>query len=160
MPKTILQEIQQTRPFPSLQQQVVVNLMRTVRLVEDSWMAFIRRTEGISVSQYNVLRILRGARPNKLKVSEVADRMITRDPDITRLMDRMVKQGIVLRERDSEDRRVVFVSITESGLQLLERLAAATEQHAIASLAGLSPGELRELDKLLDQIRDSAHPFP
>jgi len=160
MAKSILDEIKQVRPFPSMAQQVIVNLMRTTRMVEEVWWAHIRRAEGLSVSQYNVLRILRGARPNKLKISEVADRMITRDPDVTRLLDRMVKQGTVVRERDTKDRRVVLVSITDAGLAVLDRLGDATDKHVHAAMAGLTPGQLRELDTLLNEVRAGMKPFP
>ncbi|HEX5574528.1 MAG TPA: MarR family transcriptional regulator, partial [Gemmatimonadales bacterium] len=95
MAQTIDREIRQTKPFRSIQEQVVINLMRTTRAVEESWIQYLKRTEGISQSQYNILRILRGARPNALKISEISDRMITRDPDVTRLIDRLIKQGLV-----------------------------------------------------------------
>lgn len=119
MVKTIEQEIKQTRAFPTLQEQVVVNLMRTCRQVDEHWVQYLRRTEGISLSQYNILRILRGAHPDAIKVSDIADRMIYRDPDVTRLVDRLARQGLARRERDTEDRRVVLVQITEAGLALL-----------------------------------------
>src|SRR5918995_5624051 len=122
MAQTIGQAIRQTKPFRSLQEQVVINLMRTARVVEEDWAHYLKRTEGISVSQYNILRILRGARPKPVKISEIADRMITRDPDVTRLVDRLIKQGLVRRERGEEDRRVVLVEITPAGLAMLARL--------------------------------------
>jgi len=105
MAQTIDREIRQTKPFGSLQEQVVINLLRTTRAVEESWTQHLKRTEGISPSQYNILRILRGARPKAAKISEIADRMVTRDPDVTRLVDRLIKQGLARRERDGEDRR-------------------------------------------------------
>src|SRR5882724_11135215 len=98
MAQTIDREIRQTKPFGSLQEQVVINLMRTTRVVEESWTQHLKRTEGISPSQYNILRILRGAHPKAAKISEIADRMVTRDPDVTRLVDRLIKQGLARRE--------------------------------------------------------------
>jgi DNA-binding MarR family transcriptional regulator len=121
---------------------------------------YIKKVEGISLSQFNVLRILRGARPEKLKVSEISDRMITRDPDITRLVDRLVKQGLAERERDTADRRVVFVTISKAGLDLLGRLDDAVTVQSSAVLAGLNTTQLRELDTLLDQLREGMKPFP
>jgi DNA-binding MarR family transcriptional regulator len=154
MPKTIQQEIKQTRPFPSLEEQVTVNLMRTTRVVEEAWMSYLRREAGISISQYNVLRILRGARPNRLKVSEIHERMINRDPDLTRLLDRMDKQGLVTRERDTGDRRVVLVTITDAGVALLDGLKDSTLINSKNTMSGLSQQKMRELDTLLDQLRD------
>src|SRR3954471_7810775 len=146
MAKTIQQEIRQTKPFSSLQEQLVINLMRTTRAIEESWVQYLKRVEGISQSQYNILRILRGARPNAVKISEIADRMITRDPDVTRLVDRLIKQGLVRRERDNEDRRVVLVEITGTGLKMLARLDAPAGEYTEGAMAGLSAQQLRMLD--------------
>jgi DNA-binding MarR family transcriptional regulator len=153
MAKTIAQEIQQTKPFGSLQEQVVINLMRTTRLVEESWMQYLKRTEGISISQYNILRILRGARPRALKISQISERMINRDPDVTRLVDRLIKQGLVRRERDISDRRVVLVEITGAGMALCARLDRPAAKHTEGAMAGLKAQQLRSLDTLLNEVR-------
>ena len=160
MAQTIDREIRQTKPFRSLQEQVVINLMRTTRAVEESWIHYLKRTEGISPSQYNILRILRGARPNAVKISDIADRMITRDPDVTRLVDRLIKQGLARRERDSEDRRVVRVEITGAGLALLSRLDGPAGEYTEGAMAGLKPQQLRTLDTLLNDIRGGIQPIP
>ena len=159
MAKTIGSEIHQTKPFRSLQEQVVINLMRTTRAVEDSWVQYLKRTEGVSQSQYNILRILRGARPKAVKISAIADRMITRDPDVTRLVDRLIKQGLVRRERDSQDRRVVLVEITGAGLALLSRLDGPAEGYTEGAMAGLRPQQLRILDTLLNEVRAGIRPI-
>jgi DNA-binding MarR family transcriptional regulator len=153
MAQTIDREIRQTKPFRSIQEQVVINLMRTTRAVEESWIQYLKRTEGISQSQYNILRILRGARPNALKISEISDRMITRDPDVTRLIDRLIKQGLVRRERGTDDRRVVLVEITAQGLAMLTRLDDPAGDYTDGAMAGLKPQQLRTLDTLLNEIR-------
>ena len=158
MAKTIHHEIQQTKPFRSLQEQLVINLMRTTRAVEESWIQYLKRSEGISQSQYNILRILRGARPKAVKISEIADRMITRDPDVTRLVDRLIKQGLVRRERDTEDRRVVLVEITGAGLAMLARLDGPAGEYTEGAMAGLKPAELRMLDALLNEVRAGIRP--
>jgi DNA-binding MarR family transcriptional regulator len=160
MAQTIDREIRQTKPFRSLQEQVVINLMRTTRAVEESWIHYLKRTEGISPSQYNILRILRGARPNAVKISDIADRMITRDPDVTRLVDRLIKQGLARRERDSEDRRVVRVEISGAGLALLSRLDGPAGEYTEGAMAGLKPQQLRTLDTLLNDIRGGIQPIP
>lgn len=160
MAHTIGREIRQTKPFQSLQQQVVLNLMRTTRAVEESWIQYLKRTEGISPSQFNILRILRGARPNPVKIREIADRMVTRDPDVTRLVDRLIKQGLVRRERCTDDRRVVFVEITGAGLALLARLDEPVLGCVASAMAGLKPQQLRTLDTLLDEVRAGIKPYP
>jgi DNA-binding MarR family transcriptional regulator len=160
MPKTIEQELKQTRPIRSPHEQAVLGLMRTSRAIEESWLAFLKRTEGISISQYNILRILRGARPQAIKSSEIADRMIYRDPDVTRLVDRLSKQGLVSREEDPSDRRVVLVRITDAGLTLLERLDEPADRYTRSVMAGLSAQRLRELCSLLDEVRAGIRPFP
>ena len=112
-------EIKQGRPFESLEAEVFLNLMRTAdalsRGVEE-----ILKLAGLSHTQYNVLRILRGAGEQGLCCREVAERMITRDPDITRLLDRLERRGLLTRSRDSKDRRVITVRITPAGLKVLE----------------------------------------
>jgi DNA-binding MarR family transcriptional regulator len=158
MAKTIHHEIHQTKPFRSLQEQLVINLMRTTRAVEESWIQYLKRSEGISQSQYNILRILRGARPKAVKISEIADRMITRDPDVTRLVDRLIKQGLVRRERDIEDRRVVLVEITGAGLAMLARLDGPAGEYTEGAMAGLKLAELRMLDALLNEVRAGIRP--
>jgi DNA-binding MarR family transcriptional regulator len=153
MAQTIGREIRQTKPFRSLQEQLVINLMRTTRAVEEGWIQYLKRTAGISPSQYNILRILRGARPKAVKISDISDRMITRDPDVTRLVDRLIRQGLVRRERDTDDRRVVLVEVTAAGLALLSRLDGPAGEYTDSAMAGLKPQQLRTLDTLLNKIR-------
>ena len=160
MAQPISRDIRQTKPFQSLQQQVVLNLMRTSREVEESWIQYLKRTEGISPSQFNILRILRGARPKPVKISDIADRMVTRDPDVTRLVDRLIKQGLARRERDDSDRRVVLVEITAAGLALLSRLDQPVLEYVDAAMAGLKPQQLRALDTLLNEVRAGIEPYP
>lgn len=160
MPKTIEQELKQTRPIRSPHEQAVLGLMRTSRAIEESWMSYLKRTEGISISQYNILRILRGALPQAIKSSEIADRMIYRDPDVTRLVDRLSKQGLVSREQDPSDRRVVLVRINDSGLALLARLDEPADRYIHSVMAGLNVPRVRELCSLLDEVRAGIRPFP
>lgn len=153
MAKSIQRELRQTRPFRSLQEQVVVNLLRTADAVMSPWAQYLKRVEGLSPSQYNILRILRGARPTGRRVSEIAERMIARDPDVTRLVDRLVAGGLARREPDPADRRAIRVELTGAGLTVLKRLDAASDRFALATLAGLSPAKLKALDALLDELR-------
>jgi DNA-binding MarR family transcriptional regulator len=160
MAQTIDREIRQTKPFRSLQEQLVLNLMLTTRVVEENWAQYLKRAEGISPSQYNILRILRGARPKAARISEIGDRMVTRDPDVTRLVDRLIKQGLARRERDSDDRRVVLVEITGTGLAMLSRLDGPAGEATEAAMAGLKPQQLRTLDTLLNEVRAGIRPYP
>jgi DNA-binding MarR family transcriptional regulator len=160
MAQTIDREIHQTKPFRSLQEQLVLNLMLTTRVVEENWAQYLKRAEGISPSQYNILRILRGARPKAARISEIGDRMVTRDPDVTRLVDRLIKQGLARRERDSDDRRVVLVEITGAGLAMLSRLDGPAGESTEAAMAGLKPPQLRTLDTLLNEVRAGIRPYP
>ena len=160
MAQTIDREIRQTKPFRSLQEQLVLNLMLTTRVVEEHWAQYLKRAEGISPSQYNILRILRGARPKAARISEISDRMVTRDPDVTRLVDRLIKQGLARRERDKDDRRVVLVEITGAGLSLLSRLDGPAGDSTEAAMAGLKPQQLRTLDTLLNEVRAGIRPYP
>src|SRR6267378_287569 len=110
--------------------------------------AQVLKTEDLSATQYNVLRILRGA-PEGLTCGEVANRMITRDPDITRLLDRLEKRGLISRCREAKDRRMVLTRITPEGLKLLARLDEPVEAAHRKQLGHLGRERLRALTELL-----------
>jgi len=114
--------------------------------------ARILKNEDLSPTQYNVLRILRGS-PDGLPCGEIANRMITRDPDITRLLDRLEKRGLISRWRESKDRRVVLARITPNGLKLLTRLDQPVEEAHRKQLGHLGKDRLRALAELLAAAR-------
>jgi len=114
--------------------------------------AQILKNEDLSHTQYNVLRILRGS-PDGLPCGEIANRMITRDPDITRLLDRLEKRGLISRWRESKDRRVVLGRITPNGLKLLTRLDQPVEEAHRKQLGHLGKDRLRALAELLAAAR-------
>ncbi len=114
----------------------------------------VLKAADISPTQYNVLRILRGA-PGGLTCSEVSNRMISRDPDITRLMDRLEKRSLVSRSRETKDRRVVLSRITEAGLTLLAQLGGPVLETHHLLLGHLGPEKLRSLKALLEEARHS-----
>ncbi len=147
-------EIKQGKPFESLQAEVFLNLMRTAdalsRGVEE-----ILKLAGLSNTQYNVLRILRGAGEQGLCCREVADRMIARDPDITRLLDRLEKRSLLARSRDSQDRRVITVRITAEGQKLLKDLDGPMAEYNRKLLSHMDKSELRRLVELLEAARES-----
>src|SRR5919108_1101542 len=106
MARRLRMEIHQTKPFASLEEEAFLNLQRTADALLHGLEAALKPA-GLSPSQYNVLRILRGAEAEGLACREVGERMVTRDPDITRLLDRLEARGLVMRARDREDRRVI-----------------------------------------------------
>ena len=112
----------------------------------------VLKGEDLSLTQYNVLRILRGA-PQGLPCGEIASRMITRDPDVTRLLDRMEKRGLISRARESRDRRMVLTRITPEGLRLVDRLDEPVRKIHRKQLGHLGRERLRALGELLAAAR-------
>ena len=154
------QEIKQTRPFSSLEEEVYLSLRLTSQLMDEPWGRYLRKTEGISPSQYNLLRILRGAGVDGRTMGEIAERMINRDPDVTRLADRTVKLGLARRDREETDRRIVKLFITQRGIDMLERLDDQVQVFVKQILSGLGPKRLKDLRDLLGAARASMQPFP
>ncbi len=111
-------EIRQTRPFTSLREEASLSLWRTASAL-DAGLERVLKSHGISAAQYNVLRILRGAGADGLCRNEIRDRLVSRMPDVTRLLDRLELLGLVRRERRSEDRRQVSTYLTDAGSELL-----------------------------------------
>ena len=148
----IAEEIKQSRPFLAKSQEAAVALMRTADLVRRA-VASIIEPRGITVQQYNVLRILRGAGERGLPTLEIAERMIEQTPGITRLIDRLEVKKLVVRERCATDRRQVFCHITSDGLQLLSVLDKPLTESEEGALGALGPQELQQLLELLDRAR-------
>src|SRR3982750_1704294 len=123
MSQTLRDEIRQTRPFDSLEQEALLAVERTAAVLMHRF-ADALKPHGITPTQYNVLRILRGAGAAGLFRNEIRDRLVAQVPDVTRLLDRMEDAGLVERERGETDRRLVTTRITRQGLQLLKRLDA------------------------------------
>jgi DNA-binding MarR family transcriptional regulator len=111
------------------------------------------KTAGLTAAQYNVLRILRGAGRDGLACREIGERMISRDPDITRLLDRMEKRNLITRERQSDDRRVVKTYVTPEGLELLKTLDRPVSALHKRQFQDFPPAKLRILAALLEEIR-------
>ena len=153
MPGRILAELKQSRPFPSLEAEAAVNLMRTADAVLRGLAAALK-PHGISPEQYNVLRILRGAGRAGLPCGEIAARMVTRDPDMTRLLDRLEARSLIARARDTEDRRVVITRIAPAGLRLLAGLDAPLEAENDRLVGHLGRKRLRQLVALLEAVRE------
>jgi DNA-binding MarR family transcriptional regulator len=111
------------------------------------------KTAGLTAAQYNVLRILRGAGRAGLACREIGERMISRDPDITRLLDRMEKRNLITRERQSDDRRVVKAFVTPEGLELLKTLDRPVSTLHKRQFQGIAPAKLKVLAGMLEEIR-------
>ena len=148
-------EIKQHGPFKSLEEEVALNLARTTNALTQGFASMLQHTE-LTPAQYNVLRILRGAGRGGLACGEIAARMITKDPDVTRLLDRLEKRGLVARERDVTDRRVVLTRITSGGGALLARLDAPVLDTHARLLSHLGPRKLRQLADLLEAARSGS----
>jgi DNA-binding MarR family transcriptional regulator len=128
-----------------------LNLLRTTEMLSRP-LAQLLKTGDLSPAQYNVMRILRGS-PEGLTCREVGNRMITRDPDITRLLDRLEKRRLISRKRDDKDRRIVLTRITEQGLDLLARLDQPIRNMHRKLLGHLGHDRLRALTQILDACR-------
>jgi len=148
-------EIRQRKPFRRIEDEAFVNLQRTADALLQGVAAALKPV-GLSPAQYNVLRILRGAGPDGLACRQIGERMITRDPDITRLLDRLEVRGLVTRNRDRADRRVITTRITEKGLRLLKDLDGPIEHLHVEQLGHLGDQRLRSLIELLEVARAKA----
>jgi DNA-binding MarR family transcriptional regulator len=133
----------------SLEQEAYLSLQRTADALARAAEEAIKPS-GLSGTQYNVLRILRGAGPDGLCCREVAERMLTHDPDITRLLDRLERRGLVVRARASKDRRVITVRITQEGLRILAKLDKPIEEFHRRQLGHLGDRRLKRLIDLLN----------
>ncbi len=143
------------KPVTSLEQEVFLNILQTADQLGGRFEERFREVD-LTGTQYNVLRILRGARPDALSCSEIAGRMITRDPDVTRLIDRLERGRLVERTRERTDRRVITVRITRRGLALLAGLDQPILDGHRELMAGVPRSHLKELSDLLDEVRNKA----
>ena len=150
---TILEDIKQSMPFRSRSQEAYVALLRTADEAK-RFATLPLESAGVTLQQYNVLRILRGAGTTGLPCRDIGDRMVTRVPDVTRLLDRLTTDGLVSRERASDDRRVVLTQITSQGRQLVDSLDEPVERLAKESLGHMSQHELHTLSRLLEKARN------
>lgn len=152
MKRRLQSEIRQTKPFGSIEEEVYLQMLRTAQ-VAHRWCVERLKPLGISPAQLNVLRILRGALPQALSSRVIGERMIQRDPDLTRMLDRLEAAGFVEKKRDTVDRRVVNVTVTKAGAEAAEAGARAVRSVLAERLAALGPRKLEQLANLLDQAR-------
>ena len=146
-------EIKQDRPFANLEEEVFLNLQRTADLLMCDIEELLRPHQ-LSPTQYNVLRILRGSRDTGLACHEITERMVTHDPDMTRLLDRLEERGLLARSREKDDRRVIRVRIAAQGLSLLRTLDEPVKTAHKKQLGHLGERRLRLLSGLLEAARN------
>jgi DNA-binding MarR family transcriptional regulator len=158
--KALAEALKQAKPFESREEEVVLALQHVAARLMEPWAAFLKSTAQLTPSQYNILRILRGAQPSRLACGEISQRMVARDPDVTRLLDRLADRGLVDRVRDRRDRRVVEVGITKAGLAVLRQLDPAVERFPKAMLSHLGPKRIEQLAVLLQDLLSSLGTFP
>lgn len=132
---------------------VGLKLMKASELIQDAAQLLFKE-HGLSAPQYNVLRILRGAGDEGLNCQEISSRMITRVPDITRLLDRLEAKNLVERRRSETDRRVVMTTITRPGLKLLKDIDSPLDQQVRNNFRSLTSADLGRLDELMDTLLD------
>ena len=147
-------EIAQTVPFSSLEEEAILNVMRTSDCLQRAFQHKIRDW-GLTSTQYNVLRILRGAQPDGLSCAAIGERMIATEPDITRLLRRLKGLKLIRQHRDRQDRRVVMTQISEAGLDLLRAMDPVIQKIPLDLLGHIGRGELAELIRWLERARQS-----
>ena len=146
-------EIKQTRAFRSTREEAHLSIVRTAAVLGHA-LAETLKAHGITATQYNVLRILRGAGNDGLCRNEVRDRLVAQVPDVTRLLDRMEEAGLIARERSEEDRRLVTTRITRSGLELLDDLEKPVAAFHQRVLGHMTETQLKSLIALLGAARE------
>jgi len=152
MSSRLLAELKQTKPFPRPAAEALVSILRTAAVLEHEVNEALKPFE-LTSTQYNVLRILRGAGSAGLCGREVGERLVTPVPDVPRLLDRMTESGLVARKRDPADRRHVTARITAKGLRLLDEVAPALGLIEQRRTGALGPGEIQALVRHLETVR-------
>lgn len=155
-PQSVQEAIRQTQPFRSSRHEAMIGLLLTAQELSRPMQELLAERDGLTLQQYNVLRILRGSKGIGLPTLEIGERMIERTPGVTRLIDRLEKKGLVRRERSSKDRRQVFCHLTEEGDELLTELDGPVDTLDETLMRGLQDREVRSLIELLDRLRHHA----
>lgn len=152
MPNTLRAEIRQGKPFKSLREEALLSIARSEAVAREN-LERVLAPHGLSMTQYNVLRILRGAGSKGLCRNEIGQRLIARMPDVSRLLDRMEAAGLVSRVRSTEDRRLVNTTLTAGGSALVDELDAVVAEYQERQVGHMSEAQLRSLIELLSMAR-------
>ena len=150
-------EIKQTTPFKTLEEEAYLNLLRTADALVRKEVELLKEYQ-LSPTQYNALRILRGAGSEGVTCSELSDRMLTKDPDVTRLVDRLDARKLIQRARSDQDRRVVRTKITKAGLDVLAEMDKPMAALGKAMLGHMTRKQLEDFIRLLELARARAAP--
>jgi DNA-binding MarR family transcriptional regulator len=153
-PKTLRDELKMNKPFKSVEEEAILSIARTAAVIDHGG-AEALKPFNLTITQYNVLRILRGAGSDGLCRNEVGERLVTKVPDVTRLLDRMEAAGLIVRQRGGEDRRFVATRITEKALKLLEKIDRELPAMHERLLGHVSQKRLRELIGILEEVRSA-----
>lgn len=148
-------ELKQSKPFATREEEVYLNIQRTAEALLWKATELLKRYE-LTPTQYNVLRILRGAGQEGFICREIGERMVARDPDVTKMLDRLETRGLTVRERDQKDRRVIITRITDEGMKLLKELDPHVVENSRDMLGHLGPERLETLNELLEEAREKA----
>lgn len=149
------EEIRQSTPVAEPAERALLNLLRSAALLGQEHARFLK-PHGLTPAQYNALRILRGSHPDALPCGEVGARLVAPVPDVTRLLDRLAARGLVRRDRDPVDRRVVRVGVTPDGLALLSAIDGPLAAWTRGLFGGLDAREVESLSRLLERARTPA----
>ena len=152
MPTTLREELRQGKPFSSLHEEALLSIARTEAVAREK-LERVLAPHDLSMTQYNVLRILRGAGTAGLCRNEIGERLIARMPDVTRLLDRMEAAGLVRRIRSTTDRRLVNTMLTAKGRTLVDRLDAPIAQYQEEQVGHLTRAQLKSLIELMRLVR-------
>ena len=148
-------ELKQKVPFNNPEQEAYLALLRTADALQSRIEAKLKEF-GLTGTQYNALRILRGAGADGLPCNEIGERMITHDPDITRLLNRLQERGLAERSRGKQDKRVVYGKISPAGLKLLREMDVPLQKFGTEMLRHVSQPKLKQLIELLEQVRSGS----
>jgi DNA-binding MarR family transcriptional regulator len=149
----LLAELQRTKPFERIEEEAVLNIARTAEVLGQRTAEFLKGYS-LSAAQYNLLRILRGAGEAGATCSQIGERMVSHDPDVTRLLDRLEGRELIARQRSKEDRRVVVTTISRQGLELLSGIDTPLRNFVRDRMGRLKKADLESLIGHLEQIRE------
>lgn len=153
MVSSLQTELKQTRPFKRVEEEAYLSILRTAAVL-DHRVSQALKPHGVTGTQYNVLRILRGAGSEGLCRNEVGERLVTAVPDVTRLLDRMEEMGLIARERGTKDRRLVTTTLSKKGLDLVNKLDARVAEIHAEQLGHVDKSRLKTLVAILAAVRD------